>query len=317
LKKILIRLALSDDEIRNVPNNYVAAVASDTFPRRFNEDRPDNAYLPTDLLKPDGSWICLTGGQRNEVAAFEHVKFFAGRSTFLMFLRLPGGREKTREYLRNLNLFPQPWVVRKNSVIRARSGPASGQLRRNDVLQFNPKLPQFPVGTEVAFVRQMMAIGSDGNIVATPLTQSVQLRYYRRIGELPFSELGTTQVFHEWKLSRKRLFAGKTGGLHIEDDRQPALRSLQFVTGFSDPFESDELARHLTPKGNLCNACHSGETVRSINTFARAAQRSRLKGPVLADTTPETERHRTIDWKQTQHEWGLFQGLLEKGASTN
>jgi hypothetical protein len=92
---------------------------------------------------------------------------------------------------------------------------------------------------------------------------------------------------------------------------------LQFVTGFSDPFESDELARHLTPKGNLCNACHSGGTVRSINTFARAAQRSRLKGPVLADTTPETERHRTIDWKQTQHEWGLFQGLLEKGASTN
>src|SRR5271170_1713614 len=88
------------------------------------------------------------------------------RSGFLIFLRLPAGRAATFDYLRALWEIPQPWIPRPDEPDQAVE---------------NPHLPQFPAGTEVALVRQMMLFDNRGNLESTSITESVQMRVYRTI----------------------------------------------------------------------------------------------------------------------------------------
>lgn len=81
----------------------------------------------------------------------------------------------------------------------------------------NPALPQFPVGTQLALVRQMMLIDAEGKLVLSPLTESVQLRVYRRIPEtktfpIPANEARPWQDVFEFQLSRPQLFQSEHGG---------------------------------------------------------------------------------------------------------
>src|SRR5262249_896459 len=140
-----------------------AAVASDRYTRRFDVTKPDQPYLPPDLFSVDGPWVCV--GRTDRITGPEHLRedrdHRFNNSTFLVFLRLPGGRPATAEYLK--------------------------------------RLPQFPKGTEVALVRRAVLIDTSHRVVASPLTESVQLR----VGDVPA----------EFRLSRVQLFAGRAGGL--------------------------------------------------------------------------------------------------------
>ena len=103
-----------------------------------------------------GPWVYLWGNGVVPVAE-EHISAFSGRSRFLVFLRLPGGRKATLDYLRTLWEFPEPW------------SPHPGDP--NQVVP-SPKLPQFPAGTEVALVRQMMTFERSGELMPTPIANS-------------------------------------------------------------------------------------------------------------------------------------------------
>src|SRR4029079_2768570 len=121
-------------------------------------------YLPPDLFAADGPWICL--GRGDDLIAPAHVLADNPFTTsaFLVFIKLPGGRAATRAYVERLRAFTAP-------VIRVR--PASSQQPFPD---YNPDLPQFPAGTEVALVRRALLVSSTFDIVASPLTESVQVR---------------------------------------------------------------------------------------------------------------------------------------------
>ncbi|HYL93944.1 MAG TPA: hypothetical protein VEW69_12405, partial [Alphaproteobacteria bacterium] len=106
--EIIQRLALTEEQIRALPDNYAAAVQSKTFPDRYNPGLPDTPFLP-DLFRAGGPWVCL-GDQQGRVLPVLHLQEFRGRSAFLVFLRLPGERVEALAYLEKLRSIPSVWA---------------------------------------------------------------------------------------------------------------------------------------------------------------------------------------------------------------
>lgn len=145
IARILPRLALTDEEIRSLPDNYLAAVDSGSFLPSFQKGDPNVGFLPADLLASDGEWVCV-GRQGGPIAMTHTEEFpFAGRSVFLIFLRVPGNRAATLSFLQALNREPPP---------------------------------SLPIGLEVVLVRRAVLIDQQGHMVLSPIVESIQVRHF-------------------------------------------------------------------------------------------------------------------------------------------
>jgi hypothetical protein len=307
LAEVLRRLALTPEEIASLPANYGQAVASGAFAKEYDPAHRDRTFLPPDLFDPLGPWVCINGHSYfGQPVAIEHLMTFSGRSRFLVFVRLPGGRKATLEYFRTLWNFPQPWV---------QSDPRG----QTDV---NPNLPSFPVGTQVALLRQMTLFDNRGNLVDAPVTESVQIRVYRAItidqtSLAALRERG--QIFYEIKLSRPQLFASQAGGLRATKPDEIEFSTLRqkgddvfewWVVNRSRPGSSE-------PFLQLCVFCHSGGGINSLNSRAHLLRPNGAQpdpNEVHADR-PEaatqwwaSDNNETIDWKRDRYDWGLLNG---------
>jgi hypothetical protein len=323
LATAISRLALGPEEIQQLPDNYAAAVTSGAFTRQFDPKAPDKHYLPGDLFAADGPWVCV--GRPDGPIAPEHLRDWDGpnaftNSIFLLFLRLPGGRAATLTYLKQLRSFDEPLMVKAN----------------DDERQYvpNPKLPQFPVGTEVALVRRAMLVGSKHRPVATALTESAQVRVFRKVPQLPVTaydlDLGggrkkqrgadSWQSFHEFRLSRALLFAGRAGGLSAvgSDERD-------FETGFaSHPYDEFETEGYRPPGKSFaesqqhsirgrCFSCHGLPGVSSFNSFFD--YRHNLDGeahrPYTLVEMPVAEvAGAAVKWTEGRPSWAALRKLL-------
>lgn len=58
LAAVIGRVALTQKQIENLPDNYAAAVASGEYAKQFDPERPDKLFLP-DLFAADSSWVCV------------------------------------------------------------------------------------------------------------------------------------------------------------------------------------------------------------------------------------------------------------------
>jgi hypothetical protein len=314
LAEVLRRLALTPEEIQSLPNNYAQAVVSGEFPKEYDPTKKEQAFLPPELFQARGPWVCISGDGREPVAD-NHVYEISGRSRFLVFMRLPGGRKATLDYLQTLWNSPQPWSVHPGDP--------------NQVVP-SPNLPQFPVGTQVALVRQMTLFDRDGTLVPAPITESVQIRVYRSIParrdqnrtDVDQPAARTEQAFYEIRLGRGQLFTGKAGGLRAvaSDEKEFPV----FRTHGDDVFESSA-REHFSLKKlqsvilNSCAVCHSAPGINSINS------RSKLLKPTPLQHDPEPggeaygppwwENDATISWKQRQYDWGLLNGYW-RGSAT-
>ena len=175
LAQLIRKVALTKDEILSLPDNYEAAIKSKSFAPNYQSQTPDIGLLPVDLLYADSEWICL--GREGGPAAMTHTEEFPffGRSVFLVFIRVPGGREATLKFLQELN----------------EKRPLTLQL----------------VGTEVALVRRAMLVNDQGDITPSPIIESVQIRHFVYVGESI-----ATQNFYEFQLNRALLLVGAAGG---------------------------------------------------------------------------------------------------------
>ncbi len=138
---------------------------------------------------------------------------FLGRSAFLVFLRVPGRRAAGLAYLAALPRLPHP-------------NPAAG--------------------TDVALVRRMLLIDNQGQIVPSPLIESIQLRQF---------DQDTTQHYFEFQLDRARLFAAQAGGLRAltsNDTDFQLFESRGDVLGF--PILPHD--NHRPPVLSTCVGCH-------------------------------------------------------------
>jgi hypothetical protein len=288
LVQVIKRLALSPHEIAALPANYAQAVESKVFATAYDPNRREQSFLPPELPDPNGSWVALSSRAGGPVSK-AHVREFSGRSTFLIFVRLPGGRDATLKYVQELLKTPE---VRLPS---RRESPGFSPL----------SLPQFPVGTQLALVRQTILIDSQGNFRPTNLVEDVQIRVHRLIPNEPPRGTGTTLSetlldTYVFKLSRPKLFAGEAGGLRSVTRGEMEFPIFQshgidvIESGFESPRERETL--------KFCAKCHFDPGVYS-SVFAR--------GHIGSSPDSNKEAYETRLWKLSQFDWGLLQRIWQ------
>lgn len=304
IANIMGRIALSPDEIRSLPDTYAQAVASKAFPTQYDPANRDRGFLPPDLFQSDGPWVCL--GRIGALAASIHA---TGRSVFLVFLRLPGGRKATLAYLAELRDFPKPTVPNHD--------PSYAVLRNaGGGLAFvpNPDLPNFPPGTEAVLVREMVVIDNRQRPIPTRITESVQIRVYRAIPSRAVWRAGTFNDFQdvfEFRFSRRKLFAGEAGGLC---EVPPQEADFSGSMSISLPFDWIEMKIVPAPILQSCRTCHDAPGIHSLLTYSRGAWPLSEDGsyvPRLYPSAPTDEETATSEWKQQQENWRL---LMEAGG---
>jgi hypothetical protein len=314
LAEVLRRLALTPDEIKNLPDNYAQAIASGSFAKEFDPSDPQRPFLPRDLFDPHGTWAGITPSPESDTGvAKSHIYELSGRSSFLVFVRLPGGHKATMDYFKSLWDFPQPWVQEMNS----------------DQTTINPDLPSFPAGTQVALVRRMNLFDNQGNLTTTNIVESVQIRVYQTItsarerffsGTIAETIKNSGQEFYEIRLSRPLLFSGKNGGLRAvaRDEREFST----FQTKGMDPFEvtsnsgHQESAEEAPIELQRCVACHSGGGVRSLNSREALFRPNRMQmEPGNSDYgSVYWGDESAINWKQNRYDWGLLNGYWKSSS---
>jgi hypothetical protein len=298
LAQILRRVALKATEIRALPDTYAEAVTSKLFADAYDVASPGRPFLPPNLFDPNGPWVCL----RAAPTAIRHLEAFSGRSRFLVFIRLPEGRKATFEYLQKL------WLFNERLVFHDADGTE----------KLNLHVPQFPVGTEVALVRQLILFDREGNLIPTSITESVQIRVYHSITTgSPFvnylnGPASHDQDFFEFRLDKLKLFAGEAGGLVPVS---PDEKEFPVFASHGDPFKrsGNVMERRITVLKS-CRGCHADAGIHSVQS------RTHLVGPnVMPSDEPETpgyggidlETNGTLFWKGGQYDWGLLNGYWQ------
>ena len=298
--EIIRRLALSRDQVRKLPDNYEDAVRSHAFPTTCDPADPRQPFLPSDLFDPKGPWVCL-GEQQGRPVASDHLEFFDGRSIFLVFFQVPGGREKTLEYLAKLRNVPKTWGANPD----LRPYFRDGQADLAGLIPY-PEPPQFPIGTRMALVRQIVLIDSDGNPTRTKLTESVQMRIYRAI-HFDLGGTGTrSQDFFEFTINRAGLFSGRNGGLRYI---APGEKEFGFFHAHGiDAFES-EGEKPESEEGIVllsCSGCHDFAGIHSFISYSRHRFGAGVgTPPKLIESNPDREAAVQIGWIVQHHKLTL------------
>jgi hypothetical protein len=271
LGQVIRKVALTEDQILLLTNNYELAIKSGLIPASYMPGTPEVGFLPMDLLDPKSEWVCL--GREGGPIALSHTEGFPffGRSVFLVFIRVPGGREATLKFLQELNQ-KQPFTIQLAS-------------------------------TEVALVRQAVLINNQGNIIPSPIIESVQLRHF-----LAVDKSFTVQNFYEFQLNRAALFAGTAGGF------QPVTEEFALFSSHGDMFPIDSgLGRVEIP--SFCANCHpqfEGGFTLSILSYSRFRfPLPDQSSPVLIQTTPDLEARIVATWKQKHPTWQALETFIK------
>jgi hypothetical protein len=277
LAKAIRLLALEPDEIRALPDNYAATVAAEPAPN-----------LPPDLFRSDGPWVCLSAFSRKPTS----IVHFSGRSRFLIFMRVPGGRAATLSYLEKLRFSPEPAL-----------------LKDGDMTQLNLALAQFPVGTQVSLVRQMIAIDTRGKLTPTALTESVQVRNYHAITPGPSAinyingPASRDEDYFEFRLNRPAVFS--QGAFRLVAVNPGEKEFATFSTHGDDPYETS----YPTRPGVIlarCRSCHVDSGIHSVQSRTQWLHSSPSGDPVSFETRVTMER------KEREKNFGLLQALWQK-----
>ncbi|MGH9329629.1 MAG: hypothetical protein ACRD09_04235 [Vicinamibacterales bacterium] len=283
--RLIRRVALSREQIDKLPNNYAVALASQAFADRFDPAHSDRVFLPRELFTAGGPWVVIVG---LEPVASQHAGELS-HSAFSVIWRLPGGESPTLAYLKKLWDFPEPYVVDPFVT--------DGERR----VMVNPALPAVPDGAHIALVRRMLLIDQLGTIVPSTLTENIQLR-------LLFKR---DQLFFEFRMRRRRLFAGEAGGLEAVRPGDQAY--FTFSSHGIDPLERHPGSLRLPEILQGCRNCHQpGPAIQSILSVRRL-----LKPYALLDSRhPRWDRwfnQATVaaEQKARRADWGLLQGFWQ------
>ncbi len=287
LARVIRRVALAREQIDGLPDNYAAAVASRAFADRYDPAARNRAFLPPDLFSQDGPWTTVNS---LDPVATQHADELS-RSSFSVLWSVPGGGAATLNYFAKLWDFPEPFVVDPHI--------ADGERR----VEVNPALPAVPDGTRIALVRQMLLIDQRDQIVPAKLTEMVQLRVFH--GD---------QVFLEFRMNRRRLFADAAGGLEAVGPGDRGF--LTFSSKGIDPFELEPQHRRWTSLPVILDGCrnchHRGPAIQSV-----ASVRRLLKPHSSYDSRHArwsrwfTQPGAAAQWKARRADWGLLQGLWQ------
>ena len=217
------------------------------------------------------------GEDGDEIPASEHTSKLYSRSMFLQFMRLPGGRAETLEYMER----------------------AKKQVR------------QFPVGTQFALIEQPFLISNEGDLVLSPLIVSVQLRAYLNVGRR-FNRFEDdpkpTQCVAEFVMQPRELMKGNAvmKAMGPNDFRYDA--GAPDSVGFNprDPFATGDISEGMPKltRLNVCMSCHGGAGSRGVRTGSFEVTNSFLESSaekISQATSAQKRGHK--QWKALQALW--------------
>ncbi|MCI0714347.1 MAG: hypothetical protein L0154_29605 [Chloroflexi bacterium] len=276
LAQIMQQVALSDAEIETLPTNYQDAIGQHV--ETYQPDAPLTPYLPPDLFDVEGTWVNV--GREGGPIAMTHVtdQYISGRSLFLVFLRLPDEQESTLSYVRELHETPS--TSRPPFLGQPPSGPHPSAL---------------PVDAQVAFVQQMLVVNDRGEIVPTPITLSIQLRYFQ-----------PPQAFYQFNIHRPELFGDVAGGLQpvMPGDLEFSMLNTLNLDFFEQFPESPEQGQSEILES--CMVCHERQASDVLSVISYSRDPFPLPDgnpPLLVETRPEIEANMTTEWKVEQGNW--------------
>jgi len=234
-------------------------------------DDPKAAFLPSDLFQPDSAWVPM--GREGGPMAMAHTEEFPffGRSVFLVFARSPNGRIATLDFIHSLNTDPHPVL---------------------------------PVGSDVALVRRMFLIDDQGNLVLSPLVETIQIRHF-----------APEQVFHEFELDRARLLNRHANTFNLKTDL------FMIFSSHGDIFEGDHGPELQATIPDICKACHlnihgvidSGDMqslLQSIISYSRINfPLPDNQRPVLFANTWANEAQTVANWKFDHPTWHTLKAV--------
>jgi len=291
LVKIMKRVALTDPEIKALPDNYQLEVAAKTYPAEFDPGHDTQPFLPGTFFS-GSEWVDLVNGPDGPPGplAPAHVAGVSGRSAFHVLISLPTGQSDTLAYLKKLNRFEPHWIYPPDE----NGLPAE----ETEVLaSINPKLPQVPPLTKFALVRTANLIDAQGEPVNSPLTESVQLRVILT---------GPEESFGFFVLDQMKLMRGE-GGL-VARQRQQRFEMVlnRFMELFGDSLEPRWNAGTTAPGVEAplssCLQCHGRTGILSMNSYIQLFGRATVAPPDLEEG--EKAGPDSVNWKEQQYDWG-------------
>jgi hypothetical protein len=223
------RLALSRDNLENLPANYPLAIKSRQFPSDVASQAKAD-YLPADLFSPPSSWEEVFPLRDKP---FSHTRIVGGRSVFRVFLRPPKNEERPEKF--------RSWLKQVQEGVGDRKG--------------------VPVGSEFLLLREMVGIDQDLNLVPTRVVESVQLRVY--VTDTA-KEAESSQLFEEFDMHRPLLFSGKQGGLKPTSEGEPRFFGYMALGRLAVNDEAQCLPLNRFPQN--CFTCHVAFNERTHQT---------------------------------------------------
>jgi len=270
LARSIQHLALPLAQLRQLSDNYAEQLTSDAYPIEFDRGNPNVPFLPGSLWVRNSSWIMVGDGDTRGILASQHMDFFRGHCTYMIFVRLPAGRDATIRYLNNLTT----------------------------AAQSHARLPELPEGAQMALVGQVMAIDDKGLPFPTTITETVQLRVYRQ-PKNSLTKSNEAQSRFEFRLDRAALFAHKPVTLRSISAKETDWEFINYLGQKKDDTQG---------KGQImasCFDCHNEPGVESFRTFTEM-RNGRGKIRKLSLSKRADEAARTVTWKTRQLDFQLL-----------
>jgi hypothetical protein len=296
LAKGIRRVALSEAEIRKLPDNYALAAAMPGAVHAFDPTAP-KAFLPKDLLADDGEWIAVRDAQEERSITPEHDQVFMSCAVFEVRMRHPLGRKAGLDYLAQLP--GQPRILR-HEMAREEAGTLTLTGATGKATQAPPPVPEgeFPPGTAWALIRRSVLATPDGKPVISPLIDTVQVRVYR---DVTFTGREAQFVF-EWEAKPSLTLSGD--GFHLVQPQEQWLQR----------FPAQHIDRPIDTM--LCLACHDrpgrGSVLSSTIPLPDMEERAvKLKDPVFTPATQAQLQTFALRQLSDRPGWVLLPWLTE------
>lgn len=289
LARMIRRVALTRAEVARLPDSYSATIAGARYPTAYDGAHRDRSFLPPGLFEAAGPWVSIHG----DVPVAQHSDELS-RSTFGVFLSIPGGRQPTLDYLRKLWHAPEPFVV-----------DPVGSFGGARLTTLNPSLSGVPEGTQIALARRILLIDTTGEIRRTGLVESLQIRVFRKPEPCRTARCGENdQDFYEFVLDRAGLLANAASGLRAVDVGEAGF--LTFSSHGIDPFEHRPSPIRLSATLEMCVACHHERGLASVRTARRL-----FKPYAIADAGGPPGDGMAEFWKTNRADWGYLQAVWQ------